>query len=69
MIATLEPTKELIELEEAGKNFERLATLEELKTMPFSAIWNYYCLQENVPVGADYIGEIQNYEEEVLSIR
>ncbi|MFV0270028.1 MAG: L-rhamnose isomerase, partial [Draconibacterium sp.] len=66
LIAALEPTNDLVKLEEAGKNFERLAMLEELKTMPFSAVWDYYCLQENVPVGADYIAEIQKYEKEVL---
>jgi len=40
--------------------------LEELKTMPFSAVWNYYCLQKEVPTGMDYIAEIQNYEKDVL---
>jgi L-rhamnose isomerase len=69
LIAMLEPTKTLVELEEAGKNFERLAILEEMKTMPFSAVWDYYCLQENTPVGADYISEIQQYENDVLSKR
>jgi L-rhamnose isomerase len=69
MIAMLEPTKSLFELEESGKNFERLAMLEELKTKPFSAVWDYYCLQAGVPVGADYIAEIQQYEKEVLSKR
>ncbi|MGD9931437.1 MAG: L-rhamnose isomerase [Mangrovibacterium sp.] len=69
LIAMLEPTKSLIELEEAGQNFERLAMLEELKTMPFAAVWDYYCLQENVPVGMDYIAEIQQYENDVLSKR
>ncbi|MFV0592927.1 MAG: L-rhamnose isomerase [Draconibacterium sp.] len=66
LIAMLEPTKDLVAIEEAGKNFERLAMLEELKTMPFSAVWDYYCLQEGVPAGMDYIAEIQKYEEEVL---
>jgi len=69
LIAMLEPTKSLIELEENGQNFERLAMLEELKTMPFSAVWDYYCLQEGVPVGSDYIAEIQQYEKEFLSYR
>jgi L-rhamnose isomerase len=69
LIASLEPTKKLVEYEEAAQNFERLATLEELKTMPFSAVWDYYCLQEGVPTGMDYIGEIQKYEAEVLSKR
>ncbi len=66
LIAMLEPTKSLVEMEEAGQNFERLAMLEELKTMPFSAVWDYYCLKENVPVGMEYIAEIQEYEKEVL---
>jgi len=69
LIAALEPTRYLVELEEEGKNFERLAMLEELKTMPFGAVWDYYCLQEGVPVGTDYIKEIQEYEVEVLSLR
>ncbi len=69
LIAALEPTKALLEFEEAGANFERLATLEELKTMPFSAVWDYYCYQEEVPVGMNYIGKIQEYEKEILRKR
>ena len=69
LIAMLEPTAQLVELEEAGKNFERLALLEELKTKPFSAVWDYYCLTEGVAVGTDYIAEIQQYEKDVLSKR
>jgi len=66
LIAALEPTQDLKKLEEEGKYFERLAMLEELKTMPISAVWNYYCLSEDVPSGYDYIPEIQKYEKEVL---
>lgn len=69
LIALLEPTAQLVELEEAGKNFERLALLEELKSKPFGAVWDYYCLQEGVPVGTDFIADIQEYEKEVLSKR
>ena len=69
LIAALEPTLKLLELEEAGRHFERLALLEEMKAMPFGAIWDYYCLQEEVPVGADYVTEIQQYEKETLSKR
>jgi L-rhamnose isomerase len=69
MIALLEPTNVLKNYEESGKNFERLALLEELKTKPFGAVWDYYCLKENVPVGEDYIAEIQKYENEVLRKR
>jgi L-rhamnose isomerase len=69
LIAALEPTADMVKLEEAGKNFERLAMLEELKTMPFAAVWDYYCLQEGVATGMDYIAEIQQYEKDVLSKR
>lgn len=69
MIAMLEPTATLLKAEEAGQNFERLAMLEELKTMPFSAVWDYFCMQEGVAVGMDYIAEIQQYEKDFLSKR
>ncbi len=69
LIAALEPTKDMLALEEEGKNFERLAMLEELKTMPFAAVWDCYCLQEGVATGMNYIAEIQKYEADVLSKR
>lgn len=69
LYALLEPTKMLKEFEESGKNFERLAFLELLKTKPFGAVYDYYCLINNVPAGEDYIKEIQKYEVDVLSKR
>jgi L-rhamnose isomerase len=69
MIAMLEPFARLKELEENGQLFERLALLEELKTKPFGAVWDYYCLKSGVPVGEDYIAEVQEYERTVLSLR
>lgn len=66
MIAMLEPTKKLLEMEEKGQNFERLAYLELLKTRSFGAVWDYYCLVNNVLVGEDYIADIQKYEQDVL---
>ncbi len=69
MYALLEPTPELIGYEKAGKNFERLAFLELLKTKPYAAVYDYYCAKNNVPVGEDYISEIGKYEREELSRR
>lgn len=66
LIAMLEPTEKIKSLEESGKNFERLAMLEVLKTRAFGAVWDYYCLNNNVPVGDEFINEIQKYEKEVL---
>jgi L-rhamnose isomerase len=67
--ALLEPFETLRKYEEAGQNFERLALLEIMKTKPLGAVYDYYCLINDVPVAQDYIGEIQKYEREVLSKR
>jgi L-rhamnose isomerase len=69
LIAMLEPTDKLLELEEGGQWFERLAMLEEMKAKPFGAVWDYYCLNNDVPVAQDYISEVTTYEEKVLSKR
>jgi L-rhamnose isomerase len=69
LYALLEPTERLIEYEEHGRYFERLALLEEMKTMPFGAVWDHYCEINNVPVGTDWIKVVQRYEEQVLSKR
>ncbi len=65
-MALLEPTEKLKELEEAGRNFERLTMLEILKTKPFGAVWDYYCENNNVPVAEDSIYSVMEYENEVL---
>lgn len=69
LIALLEPTERLREFEEAGNNFARLALLEELKTMLFGAVWDYYCLKNEVPVAEDRIQDVQRYEKKELSKR
>lgn len=67
--AILEPTQLLVEAERAGKNHERLALMEEFKTLPFSAVWDKLCLDAGVPVGTDWIGLVDTYEKTVLSKR
>ncbi len=69
LYALLEPFDLLLKYENAGKNFERLAFLELLKTRPFGTVWDYYCLKSGVPVGQDCINDIVNYEKEVLTRR
>jgi L-rhamnose isomerase len=66
MYAMLEPFNTLVRFEEEGKNFERLALLEMLKTMPFGAVYDYYCLKNDVPTGQDYVNEIMKYEKNIL---
>ncbi len=69
MIALLEPIDMLKSYEEEGNFTDRLVLMEELKSMPFSAIWDYYCLKNNVPNGMNWFNEIKQYEEAVLSHR
>jgi L-rhamnose isomerase len=69
LFALLEPKDLLLKYEENKNFFERLATLELMKTRPFGAVWDYYCLKNDVPVAEGFIGEIQNYEREVLNKR
>ena len=69
LLALLEPIESLRKFEAADKGFERLAMLEELKSMPWGAVWDMYCLRNNVPVGEEYIAEIESYEAEITSKR
>jgi L-rhamnose isomerase len=67
--ALLEPIHRLREYEANGQYFERLALLEEAKSLPWSAVWDYFCLKNNVVAGEAYIAEIQQYEKDVTSKR
>jgi CheY-like chemotaxis protein len=68
-LALLEPTDQLRKYERSGDFTSRLAMLEEMKTLPLGAVWDYYCVKQNVPVGPAWIGEVKTYEETVLSKR
>lgn len=67
--ANLENTAELKKLELDTDFTARLALTEEDKTLPFGAIWDYYCLKEGVPVGEDWLKEVRDYEKNVMSAR
>ncbi|HEY4785861.1 MAG TPA: L-rhamnose isomerase [Bacteroidales bacterium] len=69
LTALLEPLAKLREFESKGQNFERLALLEEAKSLPWGSVWDYFCLKNNVIPGEGYIAEIQKYEKEVTSKR
>ena len=65
----LEPKELLRQYEDNGQYFERLALMEEAKSMPFGAVFDYFNLKNNVPVGEEYIACIQKYEQDVTSKR
>ena len=67
--ALLEPLDRLRQYEANGQGFERLALLEESKSMPWNAVWDMFCLRNGVPVGDSFIADIQQYERDVTSKR
>ncbi len=67
--ALLEPIEKLRTFEKNGQYFERMALLEEAKSLPWNAVWDYFCLKNNIAIGEDYIGEVQQYEKDVTSKR
>jgi len=65
----VDPSDYLQKLECEGKLAQKLGLMEDMKTMPFSAVWDMCCLKSGVPVGASWIAEIEAYEQNVLSKR
>jgi L-rhamnose isomerase len=69
MNALFEPQEMLKNLEIEGDFSSRLALQEVLKSLPAGAVWDYYCMKRNVPVGMDYMKVIKDYERRELSKR
>lgn len=67
--AMLEPTSLIGKYELEGKGFQVLALLEECKALPWNAVYDEFCVRNNVPVGSAFIAEIEKYEAEVTSKR
>jgi L-rhamnose isomerase len=69
LLAFVQPGDQLRRMELDGDFTGRLVLLEELKGMPFGAVWDYFCAEQGVPVGTAYLDEIRSYESKVLSKR
>jgi L-rhamnose isomerase len=67
--AMLEPTALLRACEESGDYTGRLAMQEEIRGLPWGAVWERYCAGANVPVGRRWLDEVRAYEAQVLSVR
>lgn len=67
--ALLEPSEMISGLELQGKGFQVLGILEECKALPWNAVYDEFCLRNDVPVGTDFIAEIERYEADVTSKR
>lgn len=69
LYALLQPYDQLRQLQDQGDFTKIMMIQEELKTYPFSDIWDEYCLNNQVPVREQWYQEVQNYENEVLAKR
>ena len=67
--ALLQPSEKLTHYQDTANYTKMLAMSEEFKTFPFGDVWDEYCEREGVPVGTDWIREVEVYEAEVLSKR
>ncbi|USV56814.1 L-rhamnose isomerase [Aeromonas encheleia] len=67
--ALIEPIALLRQAEQQGDYATRLALMEETRSLPWQAVWDYACAQEGVPVGTDWLAVVKGYETEVLSAR
>ena len=69
LYALLEPVSTLQKAEEEGDFTKRIMLLEELKSMPWESVWDYYCEKQGVPVGIAWMEEVLRYEKEELAGR
>lgn len=67
--ALLEPRELISKYELEDRHFEVLALVEEAKVLPWNAVYDEFCLRNGVPVGSDFIADVQAYEKDVLSKR
>lgn len=67
--ALLEPKEMISKYELSGRTFETLALIEEEKSMPWSAVYDEFCVRNDVPVGDAFIPDVLKYEKDVTSKR
>ncbi len=69
LYALLTPHSKLAGLQNSGDFTDLLAINEELKTLPFGAVWEELCRRAGVPADTAWLGEIKKYEAAILSQR
>jgi L-rhamnose isomerase len=69
LLALLEPRERLLEFDKRGNVLARLTAVEDLKSLPFGAVWDLFCLKNGVPPGSQWLKDIEAYEKRVLSKR
>ncbi len=60
--AMLTPMANACDAEDRGDFTSRMAIMEAQKTLPWNAVWNYYCESRNVPADTEIMKPIREYE-------
>jgi L-rhamnose isomerase len=69
LLALLEPKTELQQAETSFDWTARLVLFEEQKSMPWQAVWEYYCASKGIAHGSEWLQTVRKYESEVLNKR
>jgi L-rhamnose isomerase len=69
LMALLQPTETLLEAEAKWDLTARLALFEEQKSLPWGAVWEFYCASKNMPAGIEWLETVRNYEKNTLTKR
>ncbi len=67
--ALLTPETMLAKYQEEANYTDLLVISEEIKTAPFGAVWNELCERAGMPLGAEWLAQVRNYEKKILTIR
>ncbi len=69
LLALLEPSEMLKKEEAAGNHTARLALMEEIRDLPYGAVWDRFCPSQGVPAGCAWMDRVTEYEKTVLAQR
>jgi len=66
LYALLMPHDKLKAAQDAGNHTEQLVIMEDIKTLPFGAVWAEYCKKQNAPLDGQWMETVREYEQNVL---
>jgi len=69
LLALLEPAAKQNEAEKRFDGTTRMVLFEEQKSMPWSAVWEFYCASREVPAGIEWLDKVWSYEAGILRKR
>jgi L-rhamnose isomerase len=69
LLALLEPAEMQLDAEHRDDGATRMALFEENKSMPWSAIWEYYCASNGFPPGIEWLETVHAHEAATLNSR